>query len=168
MGVRERTQRNRTPQRNMKIPLVLLVACVASLKAASLMDSVFDEPSCEAVCCATTTVPPTTTAAPEDPTTTAAPEDPTTTTTEAPTTTTTEDPTTTTTEDPTTTTTEDPTTTTTEAPGDPRVETTTAAGDGTTTTCDCDAFECPGDNGAGSASMSLLALLLPAVFARLL
>merc|ERR1712018_971924 len=153
MGVRERTQSKRKPpRRQMKIPLVLLVACVASLKAASLMDSVFDEPSCEAVCCATTTVPPTTTAAPEDPTTTAAPEDPTTTTTE----------------DPTTTTTEDPTTTTTEAPGDPRVETTTAAGDGTTTTCDCDAFECPGDNGAGSASMSLLALLLPAVFARLL
>merc|ERR1712018_617744 len=153
MGVRERTQSKRKPpRRQMKIPLVLLVACVASLKAASLMDSVFDEPSCEAVCCATTTVPPTTTAAPEDPTTTAAPEDPTTTTTE----------------DPTTTTTEDPTTTTTEAGGDPRVETTTAAGDGTTTTCDCDAFECPGDNGAGSASMSLLALLLPAVFARLL
>merc|ERR1712133_21714 len=136
MGVRERTQRNRTPQRNMKIPLVLLVACVASLKAASLMDSVFDEPSCEAVCCATTTVPPTTTAAPEDPTTTAAPETPTTT--AAP---------------------ENPTTTA----AKPREgDTTTAAGEETTTaSCDCDAFECPVDNGAGSASMSLLALLLP-------
>merc|ERR1712130_658827 len=80
MGVRERTQSKRKPpRRKMKITLVLFVACVASLKAASLMDSVFDEPSCEAVCCATTTVPPTTTAAPEDPTSTAAPEDPTTT-----------------------------------------------------------------------------------------
>merc|ERR1711868_336651 len=55
MGVRERTQSKRKPpQRKMKIPLVLLVACVASLQAASLMDSVLDE-SCQAVCCATTT-----------------------------------------------------------------------------------------------------------------
>merc|ERR1712126_725938 len=55
MGVRERTQSKRKPpQRKMKIPLVLLVACVASLQAASLMDSVLDE-SCQAVCCAETT-----------------------------------------------------------------------------------------------------------------
>merc|ERR1711971_1449806 len=46
---------------------------------------------------------------------------------------------------------------------------TTVAGDGTTTECDCSAFECDeGENGAGSASLSLVALLLPAVFACLL
>merc|ERR1712110_230755 len=49
--------------------------------------------------------------------------------------------------------------TTTAAAGD----TTTAAGEETTTACDCAAFDCDGDSGAGSASMSLLALLRPAV-----
>merc|ERR1712037_911090 len=164
MGVRERThskRKNSKPQRKMKIPLVLLVACVASLKAASLMDSVFDGPTCQDVCCpaSTTTGGETTTAAPA--TTTAAPATPT----EAP-----------------ATPTEAPATPT-EAP-DARAETTsaaagetttaaagdttTAAGEETTTACDCAAFDCDGDSGAGSASMSLLALLLPAVFARLL
>merc|ERR1711934_298654 len=77
MGVRERThskRKNSKPQRKMKIPLVLLVACVASLKAASLMDSVFDDP-CQAVCCpasTTTTAAETTTAAAGETTTAAA------------------------------------------------------------------------------------------------
>merc|ERR1712179_286235 len=163
-GVRERThskRKNSKPQRKMKIPLVLLVACVASLKAASLMDSVFDGPTCQDVCCpaSTTTGGETTTAAAGE-TTTAAPA----TTTEAPATPT---------EAPATPT-EAPATPT-EAP-DARAETTTAAagdtttaaGEDTTTACDCDAWDCDGDSGAGSASMSLLALLLPAVFARLL
>merc|ERR1712010_382644 len=78
MGVRERThskRKNTKPQRKMKIPLVLLVACVASLKAASLMDSVFDGPTCQDVCCpasTTTTAAETTTAAAADTTTAAA------------------------------------------------------------------------------------------------
>merc|ERR1712051_42908 len=79
MGVRERThskRKNSKPQRKMKIPLVLLVACVASLKAASLMDSVFDDPpTCQAVCCpasTTTTAAETTTAAAGETTTAAA------------------------------------------------------------------------------------------------
>merc|ERR1739842_152713 len=126
MGVRERThskRKNSKPQRKMKIPLVLLVACVASLKAASLMDSVFDGPTCQDVCCpaSTTTGGETTTAAAPATTTAAAPA----TTTEA-------------------------------APA-----TTTEAAPATTTACDCDAFNCDGDSGAGTASMSLLALLLP-------
>merc|ERR1712045_1003877 len=125
MGVRERTQSKRKPtQRKMKIPLVLLVACVASLKAASLMDSVFDESTCETECCASST---TTTGADGGDTTTAA----------------------------------DGGDTTTAADG----------GDTTTAACDCSLWDeaaCNPDNGAGSASMSLLALLLPAVFARLL
>merc|ERR1711934_1164588 len=143
MGVRERThskRKNSKPQRKMKIPLVLLVACVASLKAASLMDSVFDgPPTCQAVCCSasTTTGGETTTAAAGTTTTAAA--------------------------DTTTTAAAAETTTAAEA------ETTTAAAAETTTAaCDCDAWNCDGDSGAGSASMSLLALLLPAVFARLL
>merc|ERR1712037_478371 len=79
MGVRERThskRKNSKPQRKMKIPLVLLVACVASLKAASLMDSVFDEPTCQDVCCpaSTTTGGETTTAAAGETTTAAAGE----------------------------------------------------------------------------------------------
>merc|ERR1712010_82161 len=79
MGVRERThikRKNSKPQRKMKIPLVLLVACVASLKAASLMDSVFDDP-CQAVYCpasTTTTAAETTTAAAGETTTAAAGE----------------------------------------------------------------------------------------------
>merc|ERR1712210_68528 len=161
MGVRERThskRKNSKPQRKMKIPLVLLVACVASLKAASLMDSVFDGPTCQDVCCpaSTTTGGETTTAAAGETTTAAAGA----TTTAAPATTTAEPATTT--AAPATTTAAPATTTA--APG----ETTTAAGEGTTTACDCDAWDCDGDSGAGSASMSLLALLLPAVFARLL
>merc|ERR1712210_245329 len=81
--------------KKMKIPLVLLLACVASLKAASLMDVI----ECPAQCCPATTNVPTTTADPTTgPTTTADPtDDPSTTanptTTEAPTTT--EEPTTT-------------------------------------------------------------------------
>merc|ERR1712179_523535 len=75
-GVRERThskRKNSKPQRKMKIPLVLLVACVASLKAASLMDSVFDGPTCQDVCCpaSTTTGGETTTAAAGETTTAA-------------------------------------------------------------------------------------------------
>merc|ERR1711935_804776 len=74
MGVRERTQSKRKPERKMKIPLVLLVACVASLKAASLMDGVFDG-QCPPECCPTeapttepaTTEPPTTEPATTDP-----------------------------------------------------------------------------------------------------
>merc|ERR1739844_716080 len=146
MGVREGThskRKNSKPQRKMKIPLVLLVACVASLKAASLMDSVFNGPTCQDVCCpeSTTTGGETTTAAAGETTTAAAGE----TTTAAP-------------------------ATTTAAPANTTAApaTTTAAGEGTTTACDCAAFDCDGDSGAGSASMSLLALLLPAVFARLL
>merc|ERR1712055_445746 len=145
MGVRERTQSKRKPtQRKMKIPLVLLVACVASLKAASLMDSVFDESTCQTECCASST---TTTGAAEE-TTTGAPEA----------------------RDETTTPGADGGDTTTAADGG---DTTTAAdgGDTTTTVCDCSLWDeaaCNPDNGAGSASMSLLALLLPAVFARLL
>merc|ERR1711894_693295 len=116
MGVRERTQSKRKPtQRKMKIPLVLLVACVASLQAASLMDVT----ECPAECCPTTTNAPTTTADP------------------APT----------------------------EAERDATGESTTA------NICDiCDQSTCEQgeESGAGSASLSLLALLLPAVFARLL
>merc|ERR1739844_658070 len=161
MGVREGThskRKNSKPQRKMKIPLVLLVACVASLQAASLMDSVFDGPTCQDVCCpaSTTTGGETTTAAAGETTTAAAGE---TTTAAAPATTTAAAP-----------------ATTTAAP-DARAETTTAAAAETTTAaaaetttaaCDCAAWDCDGDSGAGSASMSLLALLLPAVFARLL
>merc|ERR1712088_508771 len=130
MGVRERTQSKRKPtQRKMKIPIVLLAACVASLKAASLMDSVFDEPSCQDVCCpTTTTAAETTTGAPEareETTTTAAGEETTTTAAGEETTT---------------------------AGGE---ETTTAGGE-ETTTFDCSACDaCNPDNGAGSASMSL-------------
>merc|ERR1711934_1034045 len=76
MGVRERThskRKNSKPQRKMKIPLVLLVACVASLKAASLMDFAFTDSSCQAVCCpaSTTTGGETTTAAAGETTTAA-------------------------------------------------------------------------------------------------
>merc|ERR1712051_307272 len=82
MGVRERThskRKNSKPQRKMKIPLVLLVACVASLKAASLMDSVFDGPTCQDVCCpaSTTTTAAETTKAAAGETTTAAADTPT-------------------------------------------------------------------------------------------
>merc|ERR1712037_926329 len=111
MGVRERThskRKNSKPQRKMKIPLVLLVACVASLKAASLMDSVFDEPTCQDVCCpaSTTTGGETTTAAAGETTTAAAPA---------------------------TTTAAAPATTTATAAPDARAETTTAAAGETTT-----------------------------------
>merc|ERR1712088_987967 len=124
-------------QRKMKIPLVLLVACVASLQAASLMDVT----ECPAECCPTTTNAPTTTA---DPTPTAGPTD-----------------------DPVTT--DEPVTTPEPAPTEAERE---ATGDTTTANiCDiCDQSTCEQgeDSGAGSASLSLLALLLPAVFARLL
>merc|ERR1712179_299889 len=151
MGVRERThskRKNSKPQRKMKIPLVLLVACVASLKAASLMDSVFDGPTCQDVCCpasTTTAAAETTTAAAAETTTAAAGE--------------------TTTAAAGETTTAAAAETTTAAAAE---TTTAAAGETTTTACDCAAWDCDGDSGAGSASMSLLALLLPAVFARLL
>ena len=130
----------------MKIPLVLFVACVASLKAASLMDVI----ECPAECCPTTAQP-TTEPATTDPATT----DPATT-----------DPATT---DPATT---DPVTT----PQEGREVTTddsTTTADATTTedicsVCDQSTCEQGGEGGAGSASLSLLALLLPAVFACLL
>merc|ERR1712121_74095 len=140
MGVRERTQSKRKPpQRKMKIPLVLLVACVASLQAASLMDSVLDE-SCQAVCCAETTTAggETTTAGGE--TNTAGGE---------------------------TTATAGGETTATAGTPEPREGTTTASED-TTTADPCDACDCDAGNGAGSASLPLLSLFLPAVFARLL
>merc|ERR1712055_534018 len=154
-------------QRKMKIPLVLLVACVASLKAASLMEVT----ECPAECCPTTTNAPTTTA---DPTPTAGPtDDPVTTgepvTTEEPVTTdapvTTDEPVTT--DDPVTT--DEPVTTPEPAPTEAERE---ATGESTTANiCDiCDQSTCEQgeESGAGSASLSLLALLLPAVFARLL
>merc|ERR1711963_461286 len=120
MGVRERTQSKRKPpQRKMKIPLVLLVACVASLQAASLMDSVLDE-SCQAVCCATTTAGQDSTTAGGE-TTTAGVE---TSTTGVETTTTGE----------------------TDAPG-PREGATTDSED-TTTADPCDACDCDAGNGA--------------------
>merc|ERR1712227_641177 len=134
MGVRERTQSKRKPpQRKMKIPLVLLVACVASLQAASLMDSVLDE-SCQAVCCAETTTAAQETTTAAQGTTTAAEEN--------------------------------TTAGETDAPG--AREGTTADNEDTTTADPCDACDCDAGNGAGSASLSLLSLLLPAVFARLL
>merc|ERR1712183_948940 len=107
MGVRERTH----SKRKMKIPLVLLVACVASLKAASLMDSVFDGPTCQDVCCpaSTTTGVETTTAAAGETTTAAGGE---TTTAAAPATTTAAAPATTTAAAPATTTEAAPATTT--------------------------------------------------------
>merc|ERR1712110_917582 len=190
MGVRERSQRKRkSPQRKMKISLTILLACVASLKAASLMDVI----ECPAQCCPATTNVPTTTADPTTgPSTTADPtDDPTTTadptTTEAPTTTgeptTTEGPTTT--KEPTTT--EVPTTTNATAdPGRKATEGPTTTGEASTTgaatttanaatttenicpTCDQSTCEEGGEGGAASASASILALLLPAVFARLL
>merc|ERR1712126_21590 len=133
MGVRERTQSKRKPpQRKMKIPLVLLVACVASLQAASLMDSVLDE-SCQAVCCATTTAGQDSTTAGGETTTTGV---------------------------------ETTTTGETDAPG--QREGATTDSEDTTTADPCDACDCDAGNGAGSASLSLLSLLLPAVFARLL
>merc|ERR1712037_514390 len=144
-------RKNSKPQRKMKIPLVLLVACVASLKAASLMDSVFDGPTCQDVCCpaSTTTGGETTTAAAGETTTAAAGE------------TTTAEPATTTAAPATTTAAPATTTaapgareeTTTAAAGETTTaaagETTTAAGEGTTTACDCDAWDCDGDSGAG-------------------
>merc|ERR1712126_453168 len=148
MGVRERTQSKRKPpQRKMKIPLVLLVACVASLQAASLMDSVLDE-SCQAVCCAETTTAgqDSTTAGGE--TNTAGGE-------------------TTATAGGETTATAGGETTATAGTPEPREGTTTASED-TTTADPCDACDCDAGNGAGSASLSLLSLFLPAVFARLL
>merc|ERR1712226_671518 len=139
--VRERTQSKRKPLRIMKIPIVLFVACVASIKAASFMDAMTCPPEANCAQCVTTT----------------------TTTTPAPATTPADDATTTT-EDP-----APPATTTTEDPAPP-VTTTTVAPTTTTTdicsVCTCD--QGGDDSGAGSASMSLLALLLPAVFARLL
>merc|ERR1712228_359219 len=96
-----------------------------------------------------------------------------------------EDPTTTSTakpEDPTTTSTAKPEDTTTPAGGDDTTtpaggdDTTTPAGGDDTTSIDCSAYTadtcaCPEDepeNGAESASLSILALLFPAFFARLL
>merc|ERR1712211_147711 len=146
MGVRERTQSKRKPpQRKMKIPLVLLVACVASLQAASLMDSVLDE-SCQAVCCAETTTAgqDTTTAGGE--TTTAGGE----TTTAGGETNTAGGETTSTAGGETTATAGGETTATAGTP-EPREGTTTASED-TTTADPCDACDCDAGNGAGSAS----------------
>merc|ERR1711990_1038306 len=136
----------------MKIPIVLFVTCVASLNAASFMDSVSDG-QCPPQCCdATTTQAPTTT---EVATTT----DSATTTDGATTTggaTTTDGAT----ETPTTPeaireATEDPSATT-EEPTTPDICST------------CDPSTCDKEGGAGSVSLSLLALLLPPVLARLL
>merc|ERR1712010_104904 len=105
MGVRERTQSKRKPLRIMKIPIVLFVACVASIKAASFMDAMTCPPEANCAQCATTTVTTTTTAAASTTTPAQAWQqdgDTTTTTTVAPTTTTTIAPTTTTTVAPTT------------------------------------------------------------------
>merc|ERR1712088_1072214 len=162
--VRERTQSKRKPLRIMKIPIVLFVACVASIKAASFMDAMTCPPEANCAQCATTTVTTTTPAAAS--TTTPAQawqQDGDTTTTTTSTTVAPNDPTTTTTVDP-----NAPTTTTTVGPNDP---TTTTTVEPTTTTDICSVCTCDqggDDSGAGSASMSLLALLLPAVFARLL
>merc|ERR1712130_17541 len=52
MGVRERELKAR--ERKMKIPIVLFVTCVASIKAASLVES-FSEEQCPAHCCESTT-----------------------------------------------------------------------------------------------------------------
>merc|ERR1711951_31736 len=69
-------------ERKMKIPIVLFVTCVASIKAASLVES-FSGEQCPAHCCEyPTTQAPTTTADPTTDTT----ADPTTDTTGAPTT----------------------------------------------------------------------------------
>merc|ERR1712158_166396 len=150
--VRERTQSKRKPLRIMKIPIVLFVACVASIKAASFMDAMTCPPEANCAQCVTTTT--TTTPAPAT-----TPADDATTTTEDP-----APPATTTTKDP-----APPATTTTKDPATP-VTTTTVAPTTTTTdicsVCTCD--QGGDDSGAGSASMFLLALLLPAVFARLL
>merc|ERR1711936_910341 len=149
MGFRERTQSKRkAPQRNMKIPLVLLVACVASLQAASFMDSVFDG-QCPPECCPTeppTTNPPTGDPATTDPDVTEpAPTEP------APTEPAPTEP----------------------APTEPAERDATGTEDPTTTadicsTCDQSTCDKGDESGAGSASLSLLALLLPSVFARLL
>merc|ERR1711990_737731 len=151
-------------ERKMKIPIVLFVTCIASLNAASLMDSVSDG-QCPSHCC--------------DATTTQAPTDPTTDPTADSTTDPTADPTGSTVEPTTTeesTTTEEPTTTeestTTEDSSTPTVIR-EATEDPSATTEDpdicstCDPSTCV-EGGAGSASLSLLALLLPPVLARLL
>merc|ERR1712233_92652 len=85
MGVRERELKAR--ERKMKIPIVLFVTCVASIKAASLVES-FSEEQCPAHCCeSTTTQAPTATADPTTDTTADPTTDPTgAPTTEAPTT----------------------------------------------------------------------------------
>merc|ERR1711951_287737 len=78
----ERESELKARERKMKIPIVLFVTCVASLKAASLMES-FSEEQCPAHCCESTrTQAPTTTTDPTTDTT----ADPTTDTTGAPTT----------------------------------------------------------------------------------
>merc|ERR1711951_120716 len=78
----ERESELKARERKMKIPIVLFVTCVASLKAASLMES-FSEEQCPAHCCeSTSTQAPT---SPTDPTTDTT-ADPTTDTTGAPTT----------------------------------------------------------------------------------
>merc|ERR1712141_950521 len=157
--VRERTQSKRKPLRIMKIPIVLFVACVASIKAASFMDAMTCPPEANCAQCATTTVTTTTPAAASTTTPAQAWQQDGDTTTSTTTSTTT----TTTTVAP-----NDPTTTTTVAPNDP---TTTTTVDPTATTDICSVCTCDqggDDSGAGSASMSILALLLPAVFARLL
>merc|ERR1712198_175312 len=158
----ERENSKREKERKMKIPIVLFVTWVASIKAASLMES-FSEEQCPAHCCEyPTTQAPTPTADPTTDTT----ADPTTDTTGAPTT---EAPTT---EAPTT---EAPTTEPKDAAAntDDSTDSTDSTEEPTTpdicSTCDlatCE--EQGGGGGAGSASLSLLALLLPSVLARLL
>merc|ERR1712130_216155 len=50
----ERENSKREKERKMKIPIVLFVTCVASIKAASLVES-FSEEQCPAHCCESTT-----------------------------------------------------------------------------------------------------------------
>merc|ERR1712001_798902 len=120
---RERTQRKRKPLRIMKIPIVLFVACVASIKAASFMDAMTCPPDANCAQCVTTTTTttpaPATTPADDATRTTEDPAPPATTTTKDP-----APPATTTTKDP-----AQPATTTTKDPvppkDDPEVTTTT-------------------------------------------
>merc|ERR1712212_599930 len=133
----------KTERKKDEDPIVLFVTCVASLNAASLMDSVSDG-QCPSHCCG-------------DATTTQAPTDPTT------------DPTADSTTDPTadpTGSSEEPTTTE-DSPTPTAIREATEDPSATTEDPDicstCDHSTCDVDGGAGSASLSLLPLLLPPI-----
>merc|ERR1711973_21931 len=141
-------------QRKMKVTIVLLAACVASLSAAGLRtdaaettvstESTTTTGQCPAHCCTTSPTQPT------EPT-------------KQPAETTTKQPAETTTKQPAETTTKQAVKSKTDA--EPTAEPTV-----TTEECPVDCT-CPADDpdsGAGSASLSLIALLLPAFFAHLL